>query len=239
MVAGERTVTDRGRPRQTRRAQYRRLAARRAVPAARRSTGGDVRHAPPAGLQRRRSESAAELDAAEPRSSGFDEVVAGLDARRRRATRRSAACPAATASNATTAYAACPEDGDRQARPGPAAIAYDYATCTGCAVCFEQCPCHAIEMVAERRIRIGATADGPTETATMDGNTAVAHVAYRVNEVCAIYPITPVLDHGGTGRRMGGRGASRTSGATSPSCRRCRARAAPPARCTARCSPAR
>ncbi len=27
--------------------------------------------------------------------------------------------------------------------------------------------------------------------ATMDGNAAVAHVAYRVNEVCAIYPITP------------------------------------------------
>jgi pyruvate-ferredoxin/flavodoxin oxidoreductase len=29
------------------------------------------------------------------------------------------------------------------------------------------------------------------QTATMDGNTAVAHIAYRVNEVCAIYPITP------------------------------------------------
>ncbi|HEX2942151.1 MAG TPA: pyruvate:ferredoxin (flavodoxin) oxidoreductase [Rhodopila sp.] len=28
-------------------------------------------------------------------------------------------------------------------------------------------------------------------TVTMDGNTAVAHVAYRVNEVVAIYPITP------------------------------------------------
>ncbi len=27
--------------------------------------------------------------------------------------------------------------------------------------------------------------------ATMDGNSAVAHVAYRVNEVCAIFPITP------------------------------------------------
>ncbi len=27
--------------------------------------------------------------------------------------------------------------------------------------------------------------------ATMDGNTAVAHIAYRVSEVCAIYPITP------------------------------------------------
>jgi pyruvate-ferredoxin/flavodoxin oxidoreductase len=29
------------------------------------------------------------------------------------------------------------------------------------------------------------------QTATLDGNTAVAHVAYRVNEVCAIFPITP------------------------------------------------
>src|SRR5690242_13075875 len=29
------------------------------------------------------------------------------------------------------------------------------------------------------------------ETDSVDGNTAVAHVAYRVNEVCAIYPITP------------------------------------------------
>ena len=26
---------------------------------------------------------------------------------------------------------------------------------------------------------------------TMDGNTAVATVAYKLNEVCAIYPITP------------------------------------------------
>ena len=30
-----------------------------------------------------------------------------------------------------------------------------------------------------------------SQTDTMDGNTAVAHVAYRLNEVCAIYPITP------------------------------------------------
>jgi len=29
------------------------------------------------------------------------------------------------------------------------------------------------------------------ERMTMDGNTAVAHVAYRVNDVCAIFPITP------------------------------------------------
>src|SRR5690349_22594349 len=31
----------------------------------------------------------------------------------------------------------------------------------------------------------------PDNRAVMDGNTAVAHVAYRVNEVCAIFPITP------------------------------------------------
>ena len=29
------------------------------------------------------------------------------------------------------------------------------------------------------------------QTAVQDGNTAAAHVAYRVNEVCAIFPITP------------------------------------------------
>src|SRR5271166_309259 len=29
------------------------------------------------------------------------------------------------------------------------------------------------------------------QTAVMDGNTAAAHIAYRVNEVCAIFPITP------------------------------------------------
>src|SRR3974377_1524778 len=29
------------------------------------------------------------------------------------------------------------------------------------------------------------------DATTMDGNPAVAHVAYRVNEVCAIFPITP------------------------------------------------
>jgi pyruvate-ferredoxin/flavodoxin oxidoreductase len=33
--------------------------------------------------------------------------------------------------------------------------------------------------------------DAHEKVATMDGNTAVAHVAYRVNEVCAIFPITP------------------------------------------------
>lgn len=34
-------------------------------------------------------------------------------------------------------------------------------------------------------------ADGVHQTATLDGNGAVAYVAYRINEVCAIFPITP------------------------------------------------
>ena len=29
------------------------------------------------------------------------------------------------------------------------------------------------------------------QSAVMDGNTAAAHIAYRVNEVAAIFPITP------------------------------------------------
>ncbi len=33
--------------------------------------------------------------------------------------------------------------------------------------------------------------EGMNQVTTMDGNTAVAHVAYRVNEACAIFPITP------------------------------------------------
>jgi pyruvate-ferredoxin/flavodoxin oxidoreductase len=31
----------------------------------------------------------------------------------------------------------------------------------------------------------------PPKSVVMDGNTAAAHIAYRVNEVCAIFPITP------------------------------------------------
>ncbi|HPB98520.1 MAG TPA: hypothetical protein PKW66_21550, partial [Polyangiaceae bacterium] len=34
-------------------------------------------------------------------------------------------------------------------------------------------------------------ADRKPEFVTIDGNTAVAHVAHAVNEVIAIYPITP------------------------------------------------
>lgn len=45
-------------------------------------------------------------------------------------------------------YGACPEDAIVKLGLGKR-YRYDYDRCTGCAVCFEQCPCHAIEMRAE------------------------------------------------------------------------------------------
>jgi len=45
-------------------------------------------------------------------------------------------------------YGACPEKAIIKLGPGKR-YKYNYELCTGCAVCFEQCPCHAIEMVEE------------------------------------------------------------------------------------------
>jgi NADPH-dependent glutamate synthase beta subunit-like oxidoreductase len=48
-------------------------------------------------------------------------------------------------------YGACPEGAVIKLGPGRR-YRFDYALCTGCAVCFEQCPCHAIEMIDEPQI---------------------------------------------------------------------------------------
>ena len=45
-------------------------------------------------------------------------------------------------------YGACPENAIIKLGPGRR-YDYDYDLCTGCAVCFEQCPCAAIKMVPE------------------------------------------------------------------------------------------
>jgi NADPH-dependent glutamate synthase beta subunit-like oxidoreductase len=45
-------------------------------------------------------------------------------------------------------YGACPEKAIIKLGKGNRYI-FNYDACTGCAVCFEQCPCHAIEMIAE------------------------------------------------------------------------------------------
>ncbi|MDX2283303.1 MAG: NAD(P)-binding protein [Bacteroidia bacterium] len=45
-------------------------------------------------------------------------------------------------------FGACPEDAIIKLGPGKR-YRFNYDACTGCAVCYEQCPCHAIEMVPE------------------------------------------------------------------------------------------
>ncbi len=45
-------------------------------------------------------------------------------------------------------FGACPEQAIIKLGPGMR-YRYDYELCTGCAVCYEQCPCHAIEMIPE------------------------------------------------------------------------------------------
>jgi Pyruvate/2-oxoacid:ferredoxin oxidoreductase delta subunit len=45
-------------------------------------------------------------------------------------------------------FAACPEDAIIKLGKGNR-YSFNYDACTGCAVCYEQCPCHAIEMISE------------------------------------------------------------------------------------------
>ena len=204
---------DRGdRPRQEGGARHRRLAARRSASRRRRRSPIDrLRHAQPAALSRRR-----------PRGAASELPLHGATGLRRgrrrdqpnprRATRPTAACPAATASSATIASPPArsrrssssaraqiprrprslhrlrgvlrpmPVPRDRDGRPSP--------------------PMRRRRIGQSRRgagaapLQAASLSQGPSPpmaatTDTMDGNTAVAHVAYRLNEVCAIFPITP------------------------------------------------
>jgi formate dehydrogenase beta subunit len=86
------------------------------------------------------------LDAAR-RTSGFDEVVGGLnEGEARFEAKRCLSC--GNCYECDGCYGACPEDAVIKLGPGKR-YRYDYDLCTGCAVCFEQCPCHAIEMIPE------------------------------------------------------------------------------------------
>ena len=53
-------------------------------------------------------------------------------------------------------YGACPEGAIIKLGPGKR-YHFNYTLCTGCAVCYEQCPCHAIEMHPEKSISAEAT----------------------------------------------------------------------------------
>jgi len=77
----------------------------------------------------------------------FVEVVAGLDARQAQyEARRCLSC--GNCYECDNCYAACPEDAIIKRGPGRG-YEINLQNCTGCAVCFDRCPCHAIDMVPE------------------------------------------------------------------------------------------
>jgi NADPH-dependent glutamate synthase beta subunit-like oxidoreductase len=81
------------------------------------------------------------------RIEGFAEVLAGLsELEARREAERCLSC--GNCYECDNCYAACPEEAIIKLGPGRR-YRYDYTKCTGCAACFEQCPCHAIEMIPE------------------------------------------------------------------------------------------
>lgn len=83
----------------------------------------------------------------EARGKGFDEVVAGLsEVEALHEARRCLSC--GNCFECDNCFAACPEDAIAKLGPGRR-YEIDYALCTGCEVCVEQCPCHAMEVVAE------------------------------------------------------------------------------------------
>jgi formate dehydrogenase beta subunit len=87
-----------------------------------------------------------ELPAA-TRASGFDEVVAGLsEAEALHEAKRCLSC--GNCFECDNCFAACPEDAIVKLGPGSGYEIKD-DLCTGCAICVEQCPCHAMEMVPE------------------------------------------------------------------------------------------
>jgi NADPH-dependent glutamate synthase beta subunit-like oxidoreductase len=81
------------------------------------------------------------------RQSSFEEVVAGLGAKEAvYEAKRCLSC--GNCYECDGCFGACPEDAVIKLGPGKR-YRYNYDLCTGCAVCFEQCPCHAIEMIPE------------------------------------------------------------------------------------------
>ncbi len=92
--------------------------------------------------------------AAASRVSGFDEVLSGLDATAARyEARRCLSC--GNCFECDNCFAACPETAI--IRLGPThGYRINLDLCTGCAVCVEQCPCHAMEMVPERTVTGGS-----------------------------------------------------------------------------------
>ena len=77
----------------------------------------------------------------------FDEIVAGLAGPEARfEAQRCLSC--GNCFECDGCFGACPEDAIIKLGKGNR-YKFNYNACTGCAVCYEQCPCHAIEMILE------------------------------------------------------------------------------------------
>ena len=77
----------------------------------------------------------------------FDEVVSGLsEPEARFEAQRCLSC--GNCFECDGCFGACPEDAIIKLGKGNR-YKFNYDACTGCAVCYEQCPCHAIEMIPE------------------------------------------------------------------------------------------
>ena len=77
----------------------------------------------------------------------FDEVIHGLtEAVARFEAQRCLSC--GNCFECDGCFGACPEDAIIKLGKGNR-YKFNYEACTGCAVCYEQCPCHAIEMIPE------------------------------------------------------------------------------------------
>jgi formate dehydrogenase beta subunit len=81
------------------------------------------------------------------RTSGFEEVVQGL--KKKEALFEAKRClSCGNCFECDGCFGACPERAVIKLGKGRG-YRYDYDLCTGCAVCYEQCPCHAIDMISE------------------------------------------------------------------------------------------
>lgn len=79
---------------------------------------------------------------------GFDEIVGGLsESEARYEAQRCLSC--GNCFECDGCYGACPEGAIIKLGKGNR-YEFNYALCTGCAVCYEQCPCHAIDMVHDK-----------------------------------------------------------------------------------------
>ena len=93
------------------------------------------------------------------RTATFAEVLAGLtQAQALHEARRCLSC--GNCFECDNCYAACPERAIARLGPGNG-YRVDFARCTGCAVCVEQCPVHAMEMIPEPLVDAVAFAGGP------------------------------------------------------------------------------